>query len=310
MKPNTQVKIRNIIMENPVMPASGTFGIEMKELVDFNKLGAMLPKSITYKAKEGNPPRRLMETPSGMLNAVGIQNKGIHYFLEHEVAEFEKFNSPLIISISGYSTEEFIEMVKLLQARDGVDGIELNISCPNLAVGGESFGMDPVATHDIVRAVRRYTDKAIIAKLTPNVGDITLIAKAAQEGGADAVSLINTVTAMAIDIRTRKPILGNITGGLSGPAIKPLAVRMVWEVANAVTVPVIGVGGIMDSDDAVEFLIAGASAVQVGTANFVTPSIMEDVIIGIEKYMIDYGFNSIKDLSGSIITGNSEITCY
>lgn len=310
MKPNTQVKIRNIIMENPVMPASGTFGIEMKELVDFNKLGAMLPKSITYKAKEGNPPRRLMETPSGMLNAVGIQNKGIHYFLEHEVAEFEKFNSPLIISISGYSTEEFIEMVKLLQARDGVDGIELNISCPNLAVGGESFGMDPVATHDIVRAVRRYTDKAIIAKLTPNVGDITLIAKAAQEGGADAVSLINTVTAMAIDIRTRKPILGNITGGLSGPAIKPLAVRMVWEVANAVTVPVIGVGGIMNSDDAVEFLIAGASAVQVGTANFVTPSIMEDVIIGIEKYMIDYGFNSIKDLSGSIITGNSEITCY
>lgn len=310
MKPNTQVKIRNIIMENPVMPASGTFGIEMKELVDFNKLGAMLPKSITYKAKEGNPPRRLMETPSGMLNAVGIQNKGIHYFLEHEVAEFEKFNSPLIISISGYSTEEFIEMVKLLQARDGVDGIELNISCPNLAVGGESFGMDPVATHDIVRAVRRYTDKAIIAKLTPNVGDITLIAKAAQEGGADAVSLINTVTAMAIDIRTRKPILGNITGGLSGPAIKPLAVRMVWEVANAVTVPVIGVGGIMNSDDAVEFLIAGASAVQVGTANFVTPSIMEDVIIGIEKYMTDYGFNSIKDLSGSIITGNSEITCY
>lgn len=310
MKPNTQVKIRNIIMENPVMPASGTFGIEMKELVDFNKLGAMLPKSITYKAKEGNPPRRLMETPSGMLNAVGIQNKGIHYFLEHEVAEFEKFNSPLIISISGYSTEEFIEMVKLLQARDGVDGIELNISCPNLAVGGESFGMDPVATHDIVRAVRRYTDKAIIAKLTPNVGDITLIAKAAQEGGADAVSLINTVTAMAIDIRTRKPILGNITGGSSGPAIKPLAVRMVWEVANAVTVPVIGVGGIMNSDDAVEFLIAGASAVQVGTANFVTPSIMEDVIIGIEKYMIDYGFNSIKDLSGSIITGNSEITCY
>lgn len=310
MKPNTQVKIRNIIMENPVMPASGTFGIEMKELVDFNKLGAMLPKSITYKAKEGNPPRRLMETPSGMLNAVGIQNKGIHYFLEHEVAEFEKFNSPLIISISGYSTEEFIEMVKLLQARDGVDGIELNISCPNLAVGGESFGMDPVATHNIVRAVRRYTDKAIIAKLTPNVGDITLIAKAAQEGGADAVSLINTVTAMAIDIRTRKPILGNITGGLSGPAIKPLAVRMVWEVANAVTVPVIGVGGIMNSDDAVEFLIAGASAVQVGTANFVTPSIMEDVIIGIEKYMIDYGFNSIKDLSGSIITGNSEITCY
>ena len=310
MKPNTQVKIRNIIMENPVMPASGTFGIEMKELVDFNKLGAMLPKSITYKAKEGNPPRRLMETPSGMLNAVGIQNKGIHYFLEHEVAEFEKFNSPLIISISGYSTEEFIEMVKLLQARDGVDGIELNISCPNLAVGGESFGMDPVATHDIVRAVRRYTDKAIIAKLTPNVGDITLIAKAAQEGGADAVSLINTVTAMAIDIRTRKPILGNITGGLSGPAIKPLAVRMVWEVANAVTVPVSGVGGIMNSDDAVEFLIAGASAVQVGTANFVTPSIMEDVIIGIEKYMTDYGFNSIKDLSGSIITGNSEITCY
>lgn len=310
MKPNTQVKIRNIIMENPVMPASGTFGIEMKELVDFNKLGAMLPKSITYKAKEGNPPRRLMETPSGMLNAVGIQNKGIHYFLEHEVAEFEKFKSPLIISISGYSTEEFIEMVKLLQARDGVDGIELNISCPNLAVGGESFGMDPVATHDIVRAVRRYTDKAIIAKLTPNVGDITLIAKAAQEGGADAVSLINTVTAMAIDIRTRKPILGNITGGLSGPAIKPLAVRMVWEVANAVTVPVIGVGGIMNSDDAVEFLIAGASAVQVGTANFVTPSIMEDVIIGIEKYMTDYGFNSIKDLSGSIITGNSEITCY
>ncbi len=310
MKPNTQVKIRNIIMENPVMPASGTFGIEMKELLDFNKLGAMLPKSITYKAKEGNPPRRLMETPSGMLNAVGIQNKGIHYFLEHEVAEFEKFNSPLIISISGYSTEEFIEMVKLLQARDGVDGIELNISCPNLAVGGESFGMDPVATHDIVRAVRRYTDKAIIAKLTPNVGDITLIAKAAQEGGADAVSLINTVTAMAIDIRTRKPILGNITGGLSGPAIKPLAVRMVWEVANAVTVPVIGVGGIMNSDDAVEFLIAGASAVQVGTANFVTPSIMEDVIIGIEKYMTDYGFNSIKDLSGSIITGNSEITCY
>ncbi len=309
MIPNTKVQIRNILMNNPVMPASGTFGIEMSNLVDFNKLGAMLPKSITFNPKEGNPPRRIMETPSGMLNAVGIQNKGIHHFLQHEIHEFEKFTSPLIISISGYSREEFIEMVKLLDAREGVDGIELNISCPNLAVGGESFGMDPVATYDILRAVRRYTDKAIIAKLTPNVGDITLIAKAAQEGGADSVSLINTVTAMAIDIRTRKPILGNITGGLSGPAIKPLAVRMVWEVANAVTIPVIGVGGIMNANDAIEFIIAGASAVQVGTANFVIPSIMEDIIQGIEKYMVDYNFGSIKELSGSIITGNSVNTC-
>jgi len=309
MKPNTQVKIRNIIMKNPVMPASGTFGIEMKDLVDFNKLGAMLPKSITYKAKDGNPPKRVIETPSGMLNAVGIQNKGIHHFIEHEIGEFEKFSSPLIISISGYSTEEFIEMVKLLHERKGVAGIELNISCPNLAVGGESFGMDPVATYDIVRAVRRHTDKAIIAKLTPNVGDVTLIAKAAEEGGADSVSLINTVTAMAIDIKTRKPILGNITGGLSGPAIKPLAVRMVWEVANTVTIPVIGVGGIMNASDAIEFIIAGATAIQVGTANFVNPSIMEDIILGIEKYMVDYKVNSIEELCKSIITGNSTNTC-
>ncbi len=309
MKPDTHVKIGNIVMKNPVMPASGTFGIELKELLDFNKLGAMLPKSITYKPKEGNPPRRIIETACGMLNAVGIQNKGIHYFLEHELEEYENFSSPLIISISGYSTEEFIEMVKLLHKRESVSGIELNISCPNLAVGGESFGMDPVATYDIVRAVRRHTDKAIIAKLTPNVGDITLIAKAAQEGGADAVSLINTVTAMAIDIKTRKPVLGNVTGGLSGPAIKPLAVRMVWEVANTITIPVIGVGGIMNANDAIEFIIAGASAVQVGTATYVTPAIMEEIITGVEEYMITYNVNSIEELRGSIIFDSSDNSC-
>ncbi len=301
MRPDLSTTVGKIKMKNPVMPASGTFGIEMKELLDFNKLGAMLPKSITYNPKTGNPPRRVTETPSGMLNGVGIQNKGIDYFVENELDAFAEFDSPLIISVSGYSTQEFIDMVKILDKKDIVQGIELNISCPNLEVGGKSFGMDPVATKEILKAVRGYTEKTLIAKLTPNVGNVAQIAVAAQEGGADAVSLINTITAMAIDIKTRKPVLGNVTGGLSGPAIKPVALRMVFEVAKAVTIPVVGIGGIMSSSDAIEFLLAGASAIQVGTANFVKPDVMEDVISGIADYMVKNKLESLDQLIGKVI---------
>lgn len=308
-KPDLSVKIGKLKLKNPVMAASGTFGVELEQLIDFNKIGALVPKSITLFARKGNKPPRIAETSSGMLNAVGIQNEGVHHFINKLLPFYENFETPLIVSISAHSTEEFLKMVEMLEEHEGIDALELNISCPNLEVGGKSFGMSEKSTYEIVKAIRNKTNKTIITKLTPNVTDIVSIALAAQEAGTDAVSLINTITAMAIDIKTRKPKLGNITGGLSGPAVKPIALRMVYEVANAVKVPVVGIGGIMNSDDAIEFMLAGATAVQVGTALFVNPQTMNEVMDGIENYMIKNKMEKIDDLVGKLIIEDNKTAC-
>lgn len=309
MKADLSIKIGKMLLKNPIMPASGTFGVELADFTDFNKFGALLPKSITLLPRQGNPPPRIAETPSGMLNAVGIQNEGIHHFVEEILPFYENYESPIIVSVSAHSTEEFLEMVRILEPYDSIDALELNISCPNLEVGGKSFGMDEEATYEIIKAIREITNKTIIAKLTPNVGDIASIARAAERAGADAVSLVNTFTAMAIDIKTRKPKLGNITGGLSGPAIKPIAIRMVWEVANAVKIPVIGLGGIMSLEDVIEFLLAGASAVQVGTLLFVQPKAIEKIIEELEEYMDSNKLSSLKDIIGKVIVDENRVLC-
>lgn len=309
MKPDMSIKIGDVILKNPIMPASGTFGLEMAELTDFNKYGGLVPKSITLLPRRGNASPRIAETPCGMLNAVGIQNDGVHHFVKEALPFYEKYDSPIIVSVSAHSTEEFVNIVSILDEYDSIDALELNISCPNLEVGGKSFGMSEKDTYDIIKEVRKITNKTIIAKLTPNVGDISLIALAAEKAGADAVSLVNTFTAMAIDIKTRKPKLGNITGGLSGPAIKPIAIRMVWEVANAVEIPVIGIGGIKDTEDVIEFLLAGASAVQIGTSLFVNPKSIEKVIKGLENYMLTNEMFDLKDIIGKVIISEDRITC-
>jgi len=309
MKIDTSVKIGKIKMKNPIMPASGTFGEELAEFIDFSKLGALVPKSVTRHARTGNKPPRVVETTSGMLNAVGIQNDGIEKFLKNKLSFYKKYNSPLILSISGHSIEEFSEMVKLIENYEEVDGIELNISCPNLKVGGESFGMSIKDTKEIVTEVRKRSLKMIIVKLTPNVGDIAALALASEEAGADAVTVANTFTAMAIDINTKKPILGNVTGGLSGPAIKPVVLRMVWEVAKVVKIPIIGVGGIRTCEDVIEYMLAGASAVQVGTATFVDPDIMTKIINDIENYMKENKIVEISNLIGALIEDNENLIC-
>jgi len=265
------VNIAGIKMKNPVMVASGTFGFgeEYSEYFNLNKLGAIVTKSVTLKPRAGNPPPRICETPSGMLNSIGLQNEGVKVFLEKHLPFLSQFDTPVIVNVAGETIKEYVEVCKALSKEKKVAGIELNISCPNVKRGGMSFGVDPKCTGEVVRAARAATKLPLIAKLTPNVTDITVIAKAAVSAGADALSLINTVLGMAIDIKTKKPKLATLTGGLSGPAIKPIAVRMVWQAAQAVKVPIIGIGGIMTADDVQEFLLAGASAIQVGTANFI-----------------------------------------
>ncbi|MEW9124188.1 MAG: dihydroorotate dehydrogenase [Thermotaleaceae bacterium] len=300
-KPDLRVKIGKLNLQNPVMPASGTFGIESCELCDVKKLGAIVPKSVTLNPRQGNKPPRVAETAGGMLNAVGIQNKGLDYFITETLPFYKDYGLPILVSISAYSSDEFKKMVEVLNGQETVSALELNISCPNLEAGGKAFGMNPDATYEIVRTVKQMTDKVVIPKLTPNVEDIRVIAKAAQEAGADALALTNTYIGMAIDIETRKPKLGNIIGGLSGPAIKPLSLRMVWQVAQVVDIPVIGLGGIQSWEDAIEYLLAGATAIQVGTANFVHPNIMVDIIEGIEQYMIKHQIPSIYELIGGIV---------
>lgn len=301
-KSDLRVKIGKLNLQNPVMPASGTFGIESCELCDVKRLGAIVPKSVTLNPRQGNKPPRVAETAGGMLNAVGIQNKGLDYFITETLPFYKDYGLPILVSISAYSSDEFIKMVEVLNGQETVSALELNISCPNLEAGGKAFGMNPDATYEIVRRVKQMTDKVVIPKLTPNVEDIRVIAKAAQEAGADALALTNTYIGMAIDIETRKPKLGNIIGGLSGPAIKPLSLRMVWQVAQVVDIPVIGLGGIQSWEDAIEYLLAGATAIQVGTANFVHPNIMVDIIEGIEQYMIKHQIASIYELIGGIVT--------
>ncbi len=279
------IKIGKIKLKNPVMVASGTFGYakEFEKLIDLKKLGAIVTKTITLKPRTGNPMPRVCETASGMLNAIGLQNEGVDNFIQEKLPYLEKIGVPIIVSISADSVQEFCKLVNILDKENIVDGIELNISCPNIK-GKGLIAQDKDATYNLLKAVRESTTKTLITKLSPNVTDIVEIAKAASKGGTDAVSLVNTFLGMAIDIETGKPKLGNITGGLSGPCIKPIALRMVWEVARNIKAPVIGMGGIMDTEDAVEFLLAGAKAVQVGTANFVDPGVCEKIIKGIEKW--------------------------
>ena len=296
------VNIAGIKLNNPVMVASGTFG-NGKDYADFialEELGAIIAKSISLKPKEGNPPPRICETPSGMLNTIGLQNAGIDAFIKEDLPYLAKFHIPVIVNIAGETIEEYAELAKRLSSVPGIAGIEVNISCPNVKHGGMSFGILSKSTADVISAVRKATKLPVIAKLTPNVTDIKLIAKAAEEAGADAISAINTVLGMAIDINTRKPKLSMGVGGLSGPAIKPIAVRMVHEIYKTVKIPVIGIGGIMNADDAIEFILAGASAVQVGTANFINPKAAIQISEGIRKYLVLHKFSSVKDIVGII----------
>ena len=302
--PSLEIHVAGIRMKNPVMTASGTFGYgsEYADFIDLNRLGAIVVKGITSVPWKGNPMPRIIETPSGMLNAIGLQNVGVDGFIDKKLPYLRNFDVPVIVNICGERLEEYVEVTEKLDVTEGIAAIDLNISCPNLHCGGMSFGVEPKLTYELVKSVREKTALPLLVKLSPNVTDIAAIARAAEEAGADGLSVINTLLGMAIDIKTRCPQLANLTGGLSGPAIKPVALRMVWQVYNAVNIPIIGMGGIMTGDDAVEFFIAGASAVAVGTANFVNPRAPLDVINGIHEYLERYGLDSIKELVGSLQT--------
>ncbi len=296
------VNIGKLKLKNPVMTASGTFGYgeEYSEFVDLNKLGAIVVKGLSLKPMEGNPSPRIYETPCGMLNAIGLQNVGVKEFLKTKLPYIKKFDTKLIVNIFGTTIQEYVKLSRILDDA-GADGIELNVSCPNIKKGGIFFGTDKKMLQKLLSKVRASVRNAVlITKLSPNVSYIREFAKIAEECGSDAVSLINTIPGMAIDIKTRRPRIANITGGLSGPAIKPIAVRMVYETFRAVKIPVIGMGGIMNSDDAIEFMLAGAAAVAVGTANFVNPSATIDIIKGIESFMADNSIADVSELIGTI----------
>lgn len=299
----TQVHIgRGLAIKNPVMTASGTFGygLEYGDFIDLNRLGGVLVKGTTLHPRQGNPYPRMAETPSGMLNAVGLQNKGVDYFCEHIYPAISGYDTAMIVNVSGSQVEDYIETAEKINALEGIPAIELNISCPNVKEGGMAFGVTCAGAASVVRAVRAVYDKTLIVKLSPNVTDITEIARAVEAEGADSISMINTLLGMAIDAEKRRPVLSTITGGLSGPAVKPIALRMVWQTAQTVKVPIIGMGGIASATDAIEFLLAGASAVEVGTYNFVDPSVTTQIVDGIEDYMRRYGFTDIQDLIGAL----------
>jgi len=300
-KPNLRVNIGRVEIKNPVMTASGTFGYagEFVELVDLNRLGAIVVKGLSLEPSIGNPPPRIVETPCGMLNAIGLENVGLSVFIKEKLPFLSRLDTPVFVNIYGRGTEEYAELAARLEDIGGVSGIEVNISCPNVKSGGMAFGAYPESAAEVVRAIRKQTTKPLMIKLSPNVTDITEIAKSVEAEGADSISLINTITGMAVDIETRRPKLANITGGLSGPAIKPVALRMVWQVVQTVKVPVVGIGGIMTAKDALEFLIAGAVAVQVGTANFINPHATTDIIDGIETFLME---RNISDISAIIAT--------
>jgi dihydroorotate dehydrogenase (NAD+) catalytic subunit len=299
---NLEVFIGKLKLQNPVMTASGTFGYggEYAEFVDLNRLGAVVVKGLSLKPKEGNPTPRIVETPSGMLNSIGLQNIGIESFIKDKMPFLRQFSTKVIVNFFGDTIDEYVEAAGRLSCVDGVHGLEMNISCPNKQAGWSIFGTDPKVTHDVVTAVRKKTGHPLIVKLSPNVTDIALMAKVAEDAGADAVSVINTLTGMAIDIKTRKPKLANVRGGLSGPAIKPVAVRMVYEVKKAVKIPIVGLGGIMNADDAIEFIIAGATAVAVGTANFINPMATMEILDGMIEYMKIHQIEDIGSLTGTV----------
>ncbi|BCS96445.1 dihydroorotate dehydrogenase B (NAD(+)), catalytic subunit [Desulfoluna limicola] len=299
---NTSVDIGGVRLANPVMTASGTFGygMEFDEVLNLNRLGGVVMKGLSLHPSKGNPPPRIAETSCGMLNAIGLENVGIDRFIKEKLPAMRPFSTKVFINIYGKTVEEYAAIAERSEGVEGIHGIEVNISCPNVSAGGLAFGVDPVAAADVVKAVRARTSLPVMVKLSPNVTDITEIARSVEGEGADSVSLINTLTGMGIDIHTRKPLLANVVGGLSGPAVKPVAIRMVYQVAKAVKIPVVGMGGIMTAEDAVEFLIAGATAVQVGTANFVYPDAAEKVVDGIEAFMKEKGISDVNDLIGSV----------
>ncbi len=296
------VNIGNLRLKNPVTTASGTYGYgeEFKDFMDVNRLGAIFVKGITLENREGNPYPRMAETPSGMLNSVGLQNKGVDYFIRVIYPRVRNFDTHIIPNVNGSTIEDYITVSEKLNEVTGIDSIELNISCPNVKAGGMAFGINPKSAFEATRAVRDVYKKTLIVKLSPNVTDIAEMARIVVDAGADSVSLVNTFLAMAINAETRKPILGMVTGGLSGPAIKPIALRMVWDVFKAVNVPVVGMGGIMNSQDAIEFILAGSTAVQVGTANFIDPAISIKILDGIEEYMDRQGVRSVTELIGGL----------
>jgi dihydroorotate dehydrogenase (NAD+) catalytic subunit len=304
-RPDLKVKLGGIELQNPVMTASGTFGYaqEFEGLVDLNRLGAIIVKGLSLQPSKGNPPPRIVETACGMLNAIGLENVGLEAFEKHKLPFLKTLVPPIFTNIYGRSIEEYAELAARINELEAISGVEVNISCPNVKAGGIAFGADSRSTFSVVQAVRQKITKHMIVKLSPNVSDITVIARSAEEAGADSISLINTLTGMAIDLETRRPKIANITGGLSGPAIKPVALRMVWQAAQTVKIPVIGIGGIMTAQDALEFLIAGATAVQVGTANFINPRVTMEIIDGIEMFLAKRKIARVADVIGTLETG-------
>lgn len=297
-----KVNIKGLSLKNPVMTASGTFGYgeEFADFIDLNRLGAIIVKGTTINHREGNPYPRMVETPSGMLNAVGLQNKGVNYFIEHIYPRIKDLDTEIAVNVSGAKVEDYVAVCEMLDGMDKIHAIELNISCPNVKQGGMAFGTTCAGASQVVKAARNAYGKTLIVKLSPNVTDISEIARAVEAEGADSVSLVNTFLGMAIDTETRRPYLSTITGGLSGPCIRPIAVRMVYQVAHSVKIPVIGLGGIMNGRDAIEFMLAGATAVQVGTANFVDPSVTMKIIDYMEEYLQRHNISSIREIIGGM----------
>ena len=302
LQPDLKVDIGGVPLKNPVMTASGTFGYakEFAPLIDLRQLGGIVVKGLSLEPAKGNPPPRIFETASGMLNAIGLENVGLNCFIEEKLPFLETLQTPVIANIYGKTEQEYAELARRVGAVETISALEVNISCPNVKQGGVAFGADGDSAAAVVTAVRKATQKPVIVKLSPNVSDIVQIARQVEDAGADGLSLINTITGMAIDIHTRKPRLANITGGLSGPAIKPIAVRMVWQTSQAVSIPIIGIGGIMTAEDALEFMIAGATAIQVGTANFVNPQAPLEIITGIEAFMQKHRIRKITDLVNTL----------
>ncbi len=296
------VSIGALKLKNPVMSASGTFGYgsEFDDFIDVSRLGGIILKGTTLEPREGNPYPRMAETPSGMLNAVGLQNKGIDYFESHIYPVVCGYNTNVIVNVNGGSLDDYIALAERIEHLDKIPAIELNISCPNVKKGGMIFGTNPSSAREVIKAVRAVYSRVLIVKLSPNVTNIVDFARISEEEGADAISLINTLLGMAIDTKTMKPSLSTVTGGLSGPAVRPVALRMVWQTANAVKIPVIGIGGIMSADDALQFLLAGASAIQVGTASFIDPESAVKIINGIQKFLEDRGFGDVSEIIGWI----------
>lgn len=300
---NTAIKIGGITLKNPVMTASGTYGygLEYSDFIDLSKLGGIVVKGTTLNPRQGNPYPRMAETPSGMLNAVGLQNKGVEYFCSEIYPSIKDIDTHMIVNVSGSTVEDYMATAERIAELDKIPAIELNISCPNVKEGGMAFGVTCAGAAEVVRAVRKVYPKTLIVKLSPNVTDITEIARAVEAEGADSISMINTLLSMAIDVKSRKPILSTVTGGLSGPAVKPVALRMVWQTAKVVSIPIIGMGGISSCEDAIEFLLAGASAVQVGTYNFVDPTITTKIASGIEDYLVQNNMTDVSELIGGLI---------